>query len=103
MQDDNEPGKSLPPGDGGDDENAAPAQPGGTKPGHEQLDEEMGLDDGYELVTNGRRTKEVKDIFQTRRRQLKMETRPHPPCPIRNPITEKHPFQHQNCTTGKGQ
>ena len=60
MQDDNEPGKSLPPGDGGDDENVAPAQPGEPEPGHKRSDEDMGLDDGYELVTNGRRTRKVK-------------------------------------------
>ena len=63
MQDDDESGKSSLPGDGGDDENTAPDQPGDPKPGHELSDDDMGLDDGYELVTNGRRTRKVKNQF----------------------------------------
>ena len=49
-----------PHGDGDPNENSAPASSDVPKPGHDEGEPDMGLDDGYKLVRIGRRSRKGK-------------------------------------------
>ena len=52
-----------PPGNGGTNQTSAPALSDDSRQGHDPLEKDMGPDDGYEIVSNGRRTRRVKKYF----------------------------------------
>ena len=102
MQDDDGSGKSSLPGDGGDDENSAPAQLGDPKPGHELSDDDMGLDDGYEFVTYGRRTRKVKKRYSNPATPAKKGDEAATPAPDKKTYNGKAPPPPPELYHGKG-
>ena len=63
MELDAENGNPPPHGDGDPAQNAAPAPPDVPEPGHDDGDNDMGLEDGYTLVKIDRRYRKAKIIF----------------------------------------
>ena len=63
MELDAENGNPPPHGDGETDQNPAPASPDVPEPGHDGVETDMGLDNGYTLVKVGRRSRKVKKYF----------------------------------------